>query len=103
MARIGASSANPIDVVDVSYAHSEDENPPKQPVRVTRSKDAKNKGVSGATGNSEVVMKGGRGEKVYKKKKTTRGGGSRSRGIEEGSGQHVSAGGTEEGGSAKEG
>ena len=28
-ARVGASSANPIDVVDVFYVPSEDENPPK--------------------------------------------------------------------------
>ena len=58
----------------------------------------KNKGVSGATSNSEVGMKGGPIEKVYKKKKTTRGGGSRGRGIKEGSGQPVSARGTNEGG-----
>ena len=84
--------------MDVSYVPSEDEKPPKQSVRMTRSKDVKFKSVSGATTNSKVGMKGGRSEKVYKTKKATRGGGSKGRGFKEGSGQPVSAGGTEEGG-----
>ena len=88
--RVAASSANPIDVVDVSYVPSEDENPPKHYVRVTRSKDVKEKGVSGATGNSEVGTKVGRSEKATKKRKVTRGGGSKGRGTEEGSTQQVS-------------
>ena len=90
----GASSANPIDVVDVSYVPSEDENPPpKQSVRITRSKDVKAKGVSGAICNSEVGTKVGRSEKASKKRKVTRGGGSRGRGTEEGSTQQTIAGG----------
>lgn len=74
-------------MVDVSYVPSEDENPPKQYVRMTRSKDVKAKGVSGATGNSEIGTKIGRGEKAPKKRKVTRGGGSMGRGTEEGSTQ----------------
>ena len=102
--RVGACSGNPIDVVDVSYVHSEDENPPRQYVRMTRSKDVKAKGVSGATGNSEVGTKIGRSEKAPKKKKVTRGGGSRGRGTEEGSAQQVSLGGaTQEGGESQGG
>ena len=95
-AQVGASSANPVDVVDVSFVPSEDENPPKQFVRITRSKDVKAKGVSGATGNSEVGAKVGRSEKAYQKRKLTKGGG-KGRGTEEGSTQLVSvAGGTQE-------
>ena len=95
---MGASSANPIDVVDVSYVPSEDENPPKQSVRITRSKDVKAKGVSGATANSEVGTKVGRSEKAYQKRKLIKGGG-KGRGTEEGNTQQVSAGGgTQEGG-----
>ena len=98
-ARGGASSANPIDVLDVSYVPSEDKNPPKQSVRVTRSKDVKAKGVSGATCNSEVGKNVGRSEKAPKKRKVRRGGGSKGRGTEEGSTVQVSArGGTQEGG-----
>ena len=102
-AQVGASSANPADVVDVSYVPSEDENPPKQSVRITRSKDVKAKGVSGATGNSEVGTKVGRSEKASKKRKVTKGGG-KVHGTEEGSTQQVSAGGgTQEGGSSQGG
>jgi hypothetical protein len=102
--RIGASSGNPIEVVEVSYVHSEDENPPpKQSVRMTRSKDVKFKGVSGAATNSEVGMKGGRSGQVYKKKKATRGGGSKGHAFEEGNEQPVSAGGTEERGGSQGG
>ena len=91
--RIGASSGNPIDVVDVSYVPSEDENPPKQSVKITRSKDVKFKGVSGATGNSEVGTKVARSPKPSRKKKVTRGGGSMGRGTGDGSAHQVSAGG----------
>lgn len=89
-ARVAASSANPIDVVDISYVPSEDENPPKHYVRMTRSKDVKAKGVSGATDNSEVGTKVGRSEKAPKKRKVTKGGGSRGRGTKSGSTQQVS-------------
>ena len=97
-ARVGACSANPIDVLDVSYVPSEDDNPPKQSVRITRSKDVKAKGVSGATGNSEVGTKAVRSEKASKKRKVTRGGGSKGRGAEEGNTQQVSAGDGTQGG-----
>ena len=97
-ARIGASSALPIDVVDVSYVPSEDDNPPKQSVRMTRSKDVKFKGVGGAAGNNEVGVKTGRSEKVLKKKKATRGGGNKGCAIEGGSIQPLMEGGaTQEG------
>ena len=99
LVRVGASSANPMDVVDVSYIPSEDENPPKQSVRITRSKDVKAKGVSRATGNSEAGTKARRSEKASKKRKVTRGGGSRGHGTEEGNTQQVcEGGGMQEGG-----
>lgn len=98
-AAIGTSSAFPIDVVDVSYVPSEDDNPPKQSVRVTRSKDPKLTAVSGAAGHSPVGKKGGRSEKVVRKRKAPRGGGSKVSGAEDGSGPPLSPGGaTQEGG-----
>ena len=92
-APIGTSSAQPIDVVEVSYVPSEDENPPKQSVRVTRSKDAKGKGVSVAPDHSEAGMKESRPEKVYRKKKAVRGGGNKGCGTEDGTAQPSSAAG----------
>lgn len=92
--RAGASSVVPIDVVDVSYVPSSDENPPRATVRMTRSKVG-----SGAAGNSSPGTRGCRNEKVYRKKRPTRGGANKVGGNDEGSGQPVSArGGTEEGG-----
>ena len=97
--RIGTSTALHLDVVDVSYNPSEDGNPPKQSVRLTRSKDVKLKGVSGAQENSEVGMKGHRNEKVPKKMKATRGGTSKGYGTKDATGYVTSAGGgTKEGG-----
>ena len=87
---IGTSSALPVDVVEVSYVPSEDENPPKQSVRVTRSKDAKGKAISVAPRNSEAGMKASRSEKVYRKEKVVRGGGSKGCGNEDGAGQPTS-------------
>jgi hypothetical protein len=92
-ARIGASSALPIDVVDVSYVPNEDGNPPKQSVRMMKSKDVKFKGVSGAAGNSEAGMKTTPSEKVSRKKKVTRGGAKQGCGTEDSSVQALNAGG----------
>lgn len=77
--RAGASSVHTVDVVDVSYVPSEDENPPKQAVRMTRSKVVKFKGVGGAGATSEVGVKTGRSEKVLKKKNQL--GGEAARGV----------------------
>ena len=82
--RIGASSVHIVDVVDVSYVPSEDDNPPKQYVRMTRSKDVKGKVVGGAARDSEVGLKTLRSEKVVKKKKSTRGGGTKGCAAEDG-------------------
>ena len=102
-AAIGASSALPVDVVEVSFVPSEDEHPPRQSVRITRSKDVKFKGISGVVGNSEVGMKGSRGEKVLRRKKATRGGGSKGGGNEGGSEQALSAAGATQEGAVSEG
>ena len=64
---------------------------------MTRSKDVKAKGVSGATGNSEVSTKVARNEKAQKKRKVTRAGGSRGHGAQEGNTQLVSVEGRTQG------
>ena len=97
-ARIGTSPVHTVDVLDVSYVPSEEDNPPKQAVRMTRSKDVKVKGVGIATGNSEVGLKTGRSPKVVRKKKPTRGGGSKVSAAQDGSVQNL-----HEGGAAQEG
>ena len=96
-ARVGASSVHLVDVVDVSYVPSDDDNPPKQYVRMTKSKDVKYKGVGAAAGASEVGLKTGRSVQVLKKKKLTRGGGSKACATEDGTVQvSVEGGVTEE-------
>ena len=73
-ASIGTSITLPIDVVDDSDHHSEDDNQPLVYTRLTRSKDAKLKGVTVSQENSQVGSKGRASEKAPKKGRLVKGG-----------------------------
>ena len=66
-ARIGTSITLPIDVVDDTNNHSEDDNPPREYIRLTRSKNAKLKGVTMSQENSQVGSKGRASERPEKR------------------------------------
>ena len=72
--RIGASMTLPIDVVDDTDDRSQDLTPPQEFRRLTRSKDAKLKGVTVSQENSQVGSKGRATEKPPKKGRAAKGG-----------------------------
>lgn len=72
-ARIGTSKTLPVDVVDDSSVRCEAEGPTKTYTRLTRSKDAKLKGVSVSEDNSEDGGKGRGGDKALKKARAPKG------------------------------
>ena len=71
-AGIGTSITLPIDVVDDTDDHSEDDHEPFVCTRFTRSKDAKLKGVTVSQENNHVGSKGRANEKAPKKGTTTK-------------------------------
>ena len=72
--RIGTSMTLPIDVEDNTDDRFEDVTPPKDYTRLTRSKDAKLKGVTVSQDNSQVGSKGRASEKAPKKGRVAKGG-----------------------------
>jgi hypothetical protein len=72
--RIGTSITLPIDVVDDNDDRSEDDNAPKVYMRLTRSKNAKLKGVTVSQANSQVGSKGRASEEASKTERAAKGG-----------------------------
>ena len=72
--RIGTSITLPIDVVDDTDDRSQNDNRPKVYTRMTRSKDAKLKGVTVSQENSHEGSKGPAIERTPKKAKVVKGG-----------------------------
>ena len=75
--RIGTSITLPIDVVDDTDDRSQDNNAPIVYKRLTRSKDAKLKGVTVSQENSQVGSKGRASEEAPKKMRLAKGGAKR--------------------------
>ena len=92
-ARIATSNTLPIDVVEDSEVFREGEGPPKEYTRLTRSKDAKLKGVTASQENSQVAIKGRGSEKATKKGKAVKGGGKKRAATEAATGQPTPPGG----------
>ena len=80
--RIETSNMLPVDVVEDSSPHSEGGGHNKTYTRLTRSKDAKLKGVSMSQENSQEAVKGRGGEKSLKKMRAAKGGAKKRVGTE---------------------
>ena len=91
-ARKAASNTLPIDVVADSEVIREVEGPVKEYRRLTRSKDAKLKGVTASQENSQVGVKGRGSEKGMKKGRAPKGGARKGVATETGNGEPVIAG-----------